>query len=111
MKKLLTLIFVLVSLNVFGQKIDTVRNAIQVVPTVYNAIKKDTCYQVAVENIWLKLYDTTGATTYVVLYDRKGKNIYSENVHIPYSVVKLWLDDSIISDYVVKFLGLTKRKQ
>lgn len=111
MKKLLTLIFVLVNLSVFGQKIDTIRNAVLVVPAVYNAIKKDTCYQVAVENIWLKLYDTSGATTYCVLYDRKGKKIYEENVHIPYSVTKVWLDDVVISDYVIKFFGLTKRKQ
>lgn len=110
MKKTLTLIFVLVSLSVFGQKTYTVRNAIQVVPIQIKALTKDSVFQVSWSVFGINRNDTTsGANSYVQLYDRKAKRIQEINVHIPYSVLSVWLEDKIIDDYILTFLGLKKR--
>ena len=110
MKKTLTLIFVLVSLSVFGQKVDSVKNALQVNPVVVNALQKDTCYQLTWSVFSINRNDTTsGANSYVQLYDRKAKRIQEMNVRIPYSILSVWLDDKIIDDYILTFLGLKKR--
>lgn len=110
MKKTLTLILVLVSLSVFGQKVDSVKNALQVNPVVVNALQKDTCYQLTWSVFSINRNDTTsGANSYVQLYDRKAKRIQEMNVRIPYSVLSVWLEDKIIDDYILTFLGLKKR--
>lgn len=110
MKKLLTLIFVLVNLSVFGQKVDSVKNALQVNPVVVNALQKDTCYQLTWSVFSINRNDTiSGANSYVQLYDRKAKRIQEMNVRIPYSVLSVWLEDKIIDDYILTFLGLKKR--
>ena len=110
MKKTLTLIFVLVSLSVFGQKVDSVKNALQVNPVVVNALQKDTCYQLTWSVFSINRNDTTsGANSYVQLYDRKAKRIQEMNVYIPYSVLSVWLEDKIMDDYILTFLGLKKR--
>lgn len=110
MKKTLTLILVLVSLNVFSQKVDSVKNALQVNPVVVNALQKDTCYQLTWSVFSINRNDTTsGANSYVQLYDRKAKRIQEMNVHIPYSVLSVWLEDKIMDDYILTFLGLKKR--
>lgn len=110
MKKTLTLIFVLVNLSVFGQKVDSVKNALQVNPVVVNALQKDTCYQLTWSVFSINRNDTiSGANSYVQLYDRKAKRIQEMNVRIPYSVLSVWLEDKIIDDYILTFLGLKKR--
>ena len=110
MKETLTLIFVLVNLSVFGQKVDSVKNALQVNPVVVNALQKDTCYQLTWSVFSINRNDTTsGANSYVQLYDRKAKRIQEMNVHIPYSVLSVWLEDKIMDDYILTFLGLKKR--
>lgn len=110
MKKTLTLILVLVNLSVFGQKVDSVKNALQVNPVVVNALQKDTCYQLTWSVFSINRNDTTsGANSYVQLYDRKAKRIQEMNVHIPYSVLSVWLEDKIMDDYILTFLGLKKR--
>lgn len=111
MKKTLTLIFVLVSLGVFGQKIDSMPNAIQVKPIVLNAINNDTLYQVHISAFGIIVGDTTsGCSTYVTFYDRKRNKIGEKNVPIPASVVNKWgTDDSVIKEYVIKILNLIKK--
>jgi len=111
MKKTLTLIFVLVSLGVFGQKIDSIPNAIQVKPIVLNAINADTLFQVKIQAFGLVVGDTTsGCSTYVTFYDRKRNKIGEKNVPIPASVVNKWgTDDSVIKEYVIKILNLIKK--
>ncbi len=111
MKKLLTLIFVLVNLSVFGQKIDSIPNAIQVKPIVLNAINADTLFQVKIQAFGLVVGDTTsGCSTYVTFYDRKRNKIGEKNVPIPASVVNKWgTDDSVIKEYVIKILNLIKK--
>lgn len=109
MKKLLLILFVFAAFSAQAQKIDTVKNAIQVTPVVINALAKDTAYQLSWNVFGISRNDTTGANSYVQIYDRKAKRIQEMNVRIPYSVLSVWLEDKIIDDYILTFLGLKKR--
>jgi len=109
MKKLLSILFVFAAFSATAQKIDSVKNAIQVKPVVINVLNKDTLYQVTWSVFGISRSDTSGANSYVQLYDRKGKRVQEMNVRIPYSVLSVWLEDKIIDDYILTFLGLKKR--
>lgn len=111
MKKLLILAFVLISINSHSQRVDSVKNAIQVVPKVFNAINNDTLYQVKIKAFDITVGDTTsGCNTYVTFHDRKGRQIGEKNVPIPAEVVNKWgTDDAIIKEYVIKLLNLIKK--
>jgi len=108
MRKLLIIIGLAFTLNASAQ-IDTVKNAIQVQPIVVNAMQKDTCYQVSWSVFGVNRNDTSGANSYVQLFDRVGKKVGEMNIPIPYSVLSVWLDDKVIDDYILTFLGLKKR--
>jgi len=86
MKKYILIIAVLFCTSVTAQ-IDTVKNALLVQPVVVNVMQKDTCFQV----------------TWSVF------GVSELNVPIPYSVLSVWLDDAVIDNYILTFLGLTKR--
>ena len=109
MKKLLSILFVFAAFSAQAQKIDSVKNAIQVKPVVINVLNKDTLYQVTWSVFGISRSDTIGANSYVQLYDRKAKRIQEMNVRIPYSVLSVWLEDTVIDNYILTFLGLTKR--
>ena len=109
MKKLLSILFVFAAFSATAQKVDSVKNAIQVTPAVINALAKDTAYQLSWNVFGISRNDTSGANSYVQLYDRKAKRIQEMNVRIPYSVLSVWLEDKIIDDYILTFLGLKKR--
>ena len=108
MKHLLLIGFAFLALNATAQ-IDSVKNAIQVQPVVVNALQKDTCYQVTWSVFGVNRNDTSGANSYVQLYDRKAKRIGEFNIPIPYSVLKVWLEDVVIDNYILTFLGLKKK--
>jgi len=115
MKTILTILFAAISLAATAQtvqKVDTVKNSIQVMPIVLNQMEKDTLYQITIKAFDLSIGDTTsGCNTCVEFYDRKGKRIGAKNVHIPFSIVNKWgTDDAIIKEYVISFLSLFKRK-
>lgn len=109
MKKLILIIAVLFCIGVKAQTVDTVQHAIQVKPYVINSIKKDTVFQTKVERVWGGLYDTT-ITSYVILYDRCGRNVGEENVILPYSFLYAWRTRQEAENYILTFLGL-QRKQ
>lgn len=111
MKKLLLILFVFAfaAFSAKAQKVDSVKNAIQVTPVVINALAKDTAYQLSWVYSGISRSDTSGANSYVQLYDRKGKRVQEMNVRIPYSILSVWLDDVVIDNYILTFLGLTKR--
>ena len=90
--------------------IDTVKNAIQVNPIVVNAMAKDTCYQVTWTVFGVNRNDSSGANSYVQLFDGKAKKVSDMNIPIPYSILSVWLDDKVIDDYILSILGLTKKK-
>lgn len=110
MKKLILFAAIFAATNLQAQKVDTVKNAIQVKPVVVNSLKKDTCYQVSWAVFGINRNDTTGANSYVQLFDRVGKKVGEMNVPIPYSVLSVWLDDIVVDNYILTFLGLQKRK-
>ena len=109
MKQTLTTLAILFALSTQAQKVDSVKNAIQVTPAVINALAKDTAYQLSWNVFGISRNDTSGANSYVQLYDRKANRIQEMNVRIPYSVLSVWLEDKIIDDYILTFLGLKKR--
>ena len=109
MKKLLLILSLFAAFSASAQKIDSVKNAIQVTPVVINALAKDTAYQLSWNVFGINRNDTSGANSYVQLYDRKAKRIQEMNVRIPYSILSVWLDDVVIDNYILTFLGLTKR--
>ena len=98
MKQTLTILAALFCMSAQAQKVDSVKNAIQVTPVVINALAKDTCYQVSWSVFGISRNDTSGANSYVQLYDRKGKRVQEMNVHIPYIVLSVWLDDVVIDN-------------
>ena len=108
MKHLLLIGFAFLTLNASAQ-IDSVKNAIQVQPVVVNAMQKDTCYQVTWSVFGVNRNDTSGANSYVQLYSRTGKRVGELNITIPYKVLSVWLDDKVIDDYILTFLGLKKK--
>lgn len=108
MKHLLLIGFAFLTLNASAQ-IDSVKNAIQVQPVVVNAMLKDTVYQVTWSVFGVNRNDTSGANSYVQLYDRKAKRVGELNTPIPYKVLSVWLDDKVIDDYILTFLGLKKK--
>ena len=109
MKKYILTIAVLFCTSVKSQKVDTVKHALQVKPVVVNTLNKDTLYQVGWSVFGLSRNDTSGANSFVQLYNRNGKKIGELNVPIPYAVTSIWLDDAVIDSFILKFLGLTKR--
>ena len=108
MKHLLLIGFAFLALNATAQ-IDSVKTAIQVQPVVVNAMQKDTVYQVTWSVFGVNRNDTSGANSYVQLYDRKAKRVGELNIPIPYKVLSVWLDDKVIDDYILTFLGLKKK--
>lgn len=108
MKKALILIGLALSLNASAQQVDTVKNAIQVKPVVINSIKKDTVSQTKIERIWVGLHDST-LNSYVILYNRKGINVYEENVIIPFSLLSTWKNIYDVENYIIAFFGLQRR--
>lgn len=109
MKQVLLIIGLAFTLNASAQQVDTVANAIQVKPVLYNALLKDTVYQVSWTVLGIPRHDTSGANSYVQLFDRKAKSIGQMNIFIPNAVITLWLNDTIIDDYILKYLGLQKK--
>ena len=111
MKHLLLIGFAFLALNAHAQKIDTVKNAILVNPVQINSLTKDSVFQLGWSVFGINRKDTvSGANSYVQLYSRTGKRVQEMNVAIPYSVLAVWLEDVVIDDYILKFLGLTKKK-
>jgi hypothetical protein len=109
MKKYLLIAALFAATTTKAQQVDTVANAIQVKPVLYNALLKDTVYQVSWTVLGIPRHDTSGANSYVQLFDRKAKSIGQMNIQIPNAVIVAWLNDTIIDDYILKYLGLQKK--
>jgi hypothetical protein len=109
MKKYITILALCFATSLKAQQVDTVANAIQVKPLLYNALLKDTVYQVSWTVLGIPRHDTSGANSYVQLFDRKAKSIGQMNIQIPNAIITLWTSDNIIDDYILKFLGLLKK--
>ena len=109
MKQVLFIAALFAATSTQAQQVDTVANAIQVKPVLYNALLKDTVYQVSWTVLGIPRHDTSGANSYIQLFDRKAKSIGQMNIQIPNAVIVAWLNDTIIDDYILKHLGLQKK--
>jgi hypothetical protein len=111
MKKYITILALCFAISIKAQSIDTVKSAIQVKPVVFNAMQKDTLYQLTVNVFDLKVGDSTvGCNSYVQFYDRKAKQIGAINVPITKQVVNAWgTSDKAVEDFILLTLGLTRK--
>jgi len=106
MKHLLIIIGLAFTLNASAQKVDTVRNAIQVKPILFNWITKDSAYQVTWDLFQVSRDTTQGCNSYVQVYDRKGKKLYDKNVPIDKITLHSYPKVDAIDKYIVFALGL-----
>jgi hypothetical protein len=109
MKKIITFLLTIVSLNSYSQKVDTVKNSIQITPIVTNTMKADTAYQLG-WRIIVERGSTNDGYCYVTLYSRQGNKIQDFSLYIPYSTMNIWLDDKVIDDFILTKYKLTLRK-
>jgi len=109
MKKYILFFAILFATTVKAQSIDTVKSAIQVNPTVVNAILKDTAFQVTWQIFSLTRDSSASANSYVQVFDRKAKKLFDLNITIPASILKVWVSDVVIDDYILSQLSLTKK--
>ena len=109
MKKYILFFAILFATNLKAQSIDTVKSAIQVNPVVVNAILKDTAYQVTWSVFNLTRDSLASANSYVQVFDRKAKKLFDLNITIPASILKVWISDVVIDDYILSQLSLTKK--
>ena len=106
MKHLITMIAVLFCTSTQAQKIDTVKNAIQVKPILFNWITKDSAYQVTWDLFQVSRDTSQGCNSYVQVYDRKGKKLYDKNVPIDKATLHSYPKVAAIDKYIVFALGL-----
>ena len=106
MKHLLIIIGLAFTLNASAQKIDTVRNAVQVKPILLNWIAKDSVYQVTWDLFQVSRDTTQGCNSYVQVWDRKGKKLYDKNVPIDKVTLHSYPKVDAIDRYIVFALGL-----
>lgn len=106
MKQTLTILAILFALSTQAQKVDTVKNAIQVKPILLNWITKDSVYQVTWDLFQVSRDTTQGCNSYVQVYDRKGKKLYDKNVPIDKATLHSYPKTLAIDKYIVFALGL-----
>jgi hypothetical protein len=111
MKKLILFAAIFAATNLQAQKVDSIHTAVQIKPLVINAIQKDTAYQITWRGIDIVNDTSKSITTYVQVFDRKGKKVGESNVIVPASVVRQWMSGGkqAIDNFILTFYGLSKR--
>lgn len=108
MKKIVTILMVLISMSAYSQNVDTVKNSIQIQPIVTNTFKNDTAYQL----FWRITVDrgnTSDGFCYVSMHDRFGNKVQDFNLIIPAATMQLWTDDKVIDDFIINKYKLKYR--
>lgn len=109
MKKLLFIGCLLFASYSYSQKVDTVKNSLQINPVLVNPLKGDTAYQIT----WsVNVFRGKGedCLSYIKFLDRHGNKVQDVNIIIPSSVIEVWLDDKVIDDFILNRFKLSKRK-
>ena len=92
------------------QQADTIPASIQVKAVEFNKLTKDTITQVTWVVFGLTRDDNKGCSSYVEMFDKKGKKIFDGNVPIPAHIVQQWgTDNTLIDDFILNFYKLIKR--
>lgn len=106
MKSIITTLFVFSATVCFSQKVDTVRNSIQIQPIVINPLKADTAYQL----FWRVSVDRGGDNQgYGALFNRIGNRVHDFNFTVPQKVMNVWLDDKVIDTFLLNKFKLKYR--
>ena len=89
---------------------DTIPASIQVKPVEFNKLTKDTITQITWVVFGLTRDENKGCSSYVEMFDKKGKKIFDGNVPIPAAIVQQWgTDNTLIDDFILNFYKLIKR--
>lgn len=109
MKRYFLILSLLFSTVCFSQKVDTVKNALQIHPVLVNPLKGDTAYQIK----WsVNVFRGKGedCLSYIQFLDRNGNKVEDVNVIIPANIIEVWLDDKVIDDFILNRFKLSRRK-
>ena len=108
---MLTAIATAITLSVTAPvQADTIPAAIQVKPVEFNKLTKDTITQITWVVFGLTRDENKGCSSYVEMFDKKGKKIFDGNVPIPAAIVQQWgTDNTLIDDFILNFYKLIKR--
>ena len=92
------------------QQADTIPASIQVKHVEFNKLTKDTITQITWVVFGLTRDENKGCSSYVEMFDKKGKKIFDGNVPIPAHIVQQWgTDNTLIDDFILNFYKLIKR--
>lgn len=76
------------------------KGAIIIQPVIVNA-NGDTAYSITWSTFGLTNDTTKGCSAYVVLHGRKNQSLADFNLQIPASVTNVWLDNSVIDNFIL----------
>ena len=110
MKKVIFILLAFVALSASAQtrkqsevltdSIVIVQGAIEITPVIVNA-QGDSARSIGFTAFQVTADTAQGCQTYVQLFDKNGKSIAEFNQPIPAAVKNVWLDDSVIYDYIL----------
>lgn len=113
MKKTLTVIAVLFCVNLQAQTVksdtsivingDTIKysiGAILINPVIVDA-QGNEAYSITWSAFGLTQDTTKGCNTYVILHGKNNQQLADFNQPIPASIVNIWLENSVIDDYIL----------
>lgn len=102
-------ILILIAAAFFITEPVIIPSAIQVQPKEINALTKDTVTQVTWKAFDVSRDTTQGCNTYVQLFDKTAKQVWATNIPIPAPIVRQWVNDTIIDNYILSQLNLKKK--
>ena len=102
-------LFILIAVALLATDPVVFPSAIQVHPKEINALTKDTVTQVTWRAFDVSRDTTQGCNTYVQLFDKTAKKVWATNIPIPAPIVRQWVNDTIIDNYILQQLNLNKK--
>lgn len=111
MKKLFTLLSILIAATSFAADSAYIKKSLEIQPVIVN-MSGDTAFYLHWKAFDVDRADTSaGMNTYVSLLDRTGKTVATFNCPIPASIVNQWaFDPKPIDDFILSQNKRLKRK-
>lgn len=110
MKFLFILFFGFLAISLNAQTSDSlfVKGSYRIVP-----IRTDPFTNDSTTHFTFKVFDVSSdtslpANSYIQFFDRRKKRVLEKNLTIPTSILRIWLDDTVIVDWICANFGLTK---
>lgn len=110
MKFLFSLLICLLAINANAQTTDSlfVKGSYRIVPILTDPFTND-----STTHFTFKVFDVSSdtslpANSYIQFFDRRKKKVLEKNLTIPTAILRVWLDDMVIVDWICTNFGLTK---